>query len=214
VRGAPAVTSPTAAGANPGADREVATDSADTERAILDAGAAAVRRFGIRRTSMKEVARLAGVSRGSIYRYFPDKEALIAAVLSRNDAHFVAACDELVDDQSTLADKLAAMAVWIHDQAASSLFLNLDETEPETVALMLTTHARPMIDRWIEFWPPHIEAAQADGEVRPDLDPRQTAEWIVRTMLSLTTTASVTFDADDPDQLRDFVATYLARGLR
>jgi hypothetical protein len=33
-------------------------------------------------------------------------------------------------------------------------------------------------------------------------------------MLSLTTTASVTFDADDPDQLRDFVATYLARGLR
>jgi hypothetical protein len=106
------------------------------------------------------------------------------------------------------------MAVWIHDQAASSLFLNLDETEPETVALMLTTHARPMIDRWIEFWPPHIEAAQAAGEVRPDLDPRQTAEWIVRTMLSLTTTASVTFDADDPDQLRDFVATYLARGLR
>jgi AcrR family transcriptional regulator len=210
VRGAPAAASPTAAGANPA----VATDSADTERAILDAGAAAVRRFGIRRTSMKEVARLAGVSRGSIYRYFPDKEALIAAVLSRNDAHFVAACDELVADQSTLADKLAAMAVWIHDQAASSLFLNLDETELETVALMLTTHARPMIDRWIEFWSPHIEAAQADGEVRPDLDPRQTAEWIVRTMLSLTTTASVTFDADDPDQLRDFVATYLARGLR
>jgi AcrR family transcriptional regulator len=173
-----------------------------------------VRRFGIRRTSMKEVARLAGVSRGSIYRYFPDKEALIAAVLSRNDAHFVAACDELVADQSTLADKLAAMAVWIHDQAATSLFLNLDETEPETVALMLTTHARPMIDRWIEFWPSHIEAAQAAGEVRPDLDPRQTAEWIVRTMLSLTTTASVTFDADDPDQLRDVVATYLARGLR
>jgi AcrR family transcriptional regulator len=48
VRGAPAAASPTAAGADP----EVATESADTERAILDAGAAAVRRFGIRRTTM------------------------------------------------------------------------------------------------------------------------------------------------------------------
>jgi AcrR family transcriptional regulator len=198
-----------------GDDRSPTDDeSAATEQAILDAGAAAIRRFGIRRTSMKEVARLAGVSRGSVYRYFPDKDALIAAVLSRNDAHFMAACNQAVDGLTTLGDKLATMAVWIRDQATGQLFMNLDETEPETVALMLTTHARPMLDRWIEFWPPHIEAAQRAGEIRSDLDPRQTAEWIVRSMLSLATTESVTFTADDPEQLRAFVATYLAAGLR
>jgi AcrR family transcriptional regulator len=189
-------------------------DGAATEQAILDAGAAAIRRFGIRRTSMKEVARLAGVSRGSVYRYFPDKEALIAAVLSRNDAEFMATCNQIVDGQPTLAQKLGTMAVWIRDQATGQLFLNLDETEPETVALMLTTHARPMLDRWIEFWPPHVEAAQEAGEIRAELDPHQTAEWIVRSMLSLATTESVTFTADDPDQLRDFVDTFLAHGLR
>ena len=101
-------------------------ESAATEQAILDAGAAAIRRFGIRRTSMKEVARLAGVSRGSVYRYFPDKDALIAAVLSRNDAHFMAACNQAVDGLTTLGDKLATMAVWIRDQATGQLFMNLD----------------------------------------------------------------------------------------
>jgi AcrR family transcriptional regulator len=189
-------------------------DGAATERAILDAGAAAIRRFGIRRTSMKEVARLAGVSRGSVYRYFPDKDALVGAVLSRNDAQYMAECNEVVEHLTTLDEKLVTMAVWIRGQATGPLFLNLDETEPETVALMLTARARPMLDRWIEFWPPHIEAAQRAGEIRTDLDPRQTAEWIVRSLLSLATTESVTFDADDPTEMRRFVDTYLAAGLR
>ena len=37
---------------------------------ILDAGEQCIHRFGIRRTSMGEVARVGKLSRGSIYRYF------------------------------------------------------------------------------------------------------------------------------------------------
>ena len=39
---------------------------------ILDAGEQCIHRFGIRRTSMSEVARVGKLSRGSIYNHFND----------------------------------------------------------------------------------------------------------------------------------------------
>ena len=44
---------------------------------ILDAAEQCIHRFGIRRTSMGEVARVGKLSRGSIYRHFGDKESLV-----------------------------------------------------------------------------------------------------------------------------------------
>ena len=47
---------------------------------ILDAAEQCIHRFGIRRTSMGEVARVGKLSRGSIYRHFADKDALVEGV--------------------------------------------------------------------------------------------------------------------------------------
>ena len=50
-----------------------------TTDAILDAARASVAQFGIRRTTLSDVARLAGVSRMTVYRRYPDLPALIRA---------------------------------------------------------------------------------------------------------------------------------------
>ena len=70
-----------------------------------------------------------------------------------------------------------------------------------------------LLERWIEFWLPRLADAAARGEVRPDLDHRQAAEWIVRLMLSFAVMPSVTVDLDDPDAVRTFVRNHLVRGL-
>lgn len=54
-----------------------------TVEAIVEATGQVLGRGGFKRTTTAEVAARAGVSVGSLYQYFPDKQALIAAFIER-----------------------------------------------------------------------------------------------------------------------------------
>jgi AcrR family transcriptional regulator len=60
-----------------------------TRDALLDAAALRFSRFGPRKTTMEEVARAAGFSRATVYKHFPNKDALYRAVLDRDVDDFV-----------------------------------------------------------------------------------------------------------------------------
>jgi len=171
----------------------MATTAVDTEQLILDAAARCVRRYGLRRTTMEEVARLAGVSRGTVHRYIRDITAAM-------DAH------------PTLLEQIVALALRTRAYEEEAL-LELRDTEPEVVAVMLTSGAGPMLGRWVDVLAPYLEAAVARGEVRADLDVRRASEWTMRIILSLQTTPSVTFDRTAPDDLRAFLADHLVTGF-
>ena len=51
--------------------------------ALLDAAQACVLAVGVRRTTMTDVARRAGVSRMTLYRRFPDVTSLMQALMTR-----------------------------------------------------------------------------------------------------------------------------------
>jgi len=69
------------------ADSEVLADPAaladPLETAILDAAAECVLAFGVRRTSLSDIARRAGVSRPTVYRRWPDLTSLVADLMTR-----------------------------------------------------------------------------------------------------------------------------------
>ena len=50
---------------------------------VLDAATTLLLRWGYRKTTIDDVAREAGVSKGTIYLYWPDKNALFRAALLR-----------------------------------------------------------------------------------------------------------------------------------
>lgn len=50
---------------------------------ILDAAEGLVLKYGLRGTSMEAIAREAGIAKPTLYAYFPDKDAVFAAVLDR-----------------------------------------------------------------------------------------------------------------------------------
>jgi AcrR family transcriptional regulator len=60
----------------------------DTFEVIVRATAQILSREGATRLTTNRVAATAGVSIGSLYQYFPDKQALIAAVRARFEASF------------------------------------------------------------------------------------------------------------------------------
>ncbi len=55
-----------------------------TVEALLDATARVLIKEGYDRASTNKIAAVAGVSIGSLYQYFPSKEALVAAVIDRH----------------------------------------------------------------------------------------------------------------------------------
>ncbi len=65
------------------------------QQQILDAAIDRVRRSGFHGASMAEIAQAAGLSVGQIYRYFENKEAIVAAIVARDLAEMHAKFAEL-----------------------------------------------------------------------------------------------------------------------
>ncbi len=188
---------------------------AATAERILRAAETCVRRWGIRHLSMTDVATEAGVSRGSVYRYFADRESLVQAVLERVAEAHVLEAEPAVRRRRSLAGKVAEAAVFVRHLAEDERRLGLHEHpgEPEQATLQLAA-SPAMFARWVDFWVPFLEDARAEGEVRADLDLQQASEWIMRILISLVTVPSATVDLDDPVQLRQFIEGHLVRGFR
>ena len=89
----------------------------DTAARILDAAEHCMGRHGLR-VSMNDVAVQAGLSRRTVYHHYPNRDALVGAVLERTVAAFVAAVAPHVDRQPTLADQVAEAAVQITQHRA------------------------------------------------------------------------------------------------
>lgn len=66
--------------------RKIATQqrSQATVEALLDATARILVREGYERASTNRIAAVAGVSVGSLYQYFPNKESIVAALITRH----------------------------------------------------------------------------------------------------------------------------------
>jgi AcrR family transcriptional regulator len=88
--------------------------------AILGATARILVKHGFDRTSTNRVAEAAGVSIGSLYQYFPSKEALVAALIERHTEEMTA----------EIVGALARVSV-----------LPLERAVREMVELMLRAHA-------------------------------------------------------------------------
>jgi AcrR family transcriptional regulator len=185
----------------------------ESEGRILDAAERCMARYGLR-VSMRDVAAEAGLSRGSVYRYYRDRDALVAAVLERTADRFVAAAARDVDTRCTLGDQVAEAAVFIRRHLGDEgLTLRLPGDRDSLLAATMSAGSTRLVARWDDFWLPRLAAARDRGEIRADLDHRQAAEWIVRLMLSFAVVPSVAVDLDDPDAVRAFVRNHLVRGF-
>jgi AcrR family transcriptional regulator len=185
---------------------------AATEDRLVSAAERCMRVVGLR-FSMNDVAAQAGLSRGSVYRYFPDRDTLVRAVLARLAERFVASSEPVVRRRRTLATQVAEAALYIRGHLGDETFTLQRPGEDDLLATLLTARAHDLMARWVEFWQPFIADARTRGEIRDDLDPQIAAEWIVRMLFTFALLPSPTIDLDDDDELRRFVTAHLVRGL-
>ncbi len=70
--------------------------SSDPRTAILEAAGEAFARFGFKKASVEDIARRAGVGKGTIYLYFESKDALFEACIRASNARSVAELEAAV----------------------------------------------------------------------------------------------------------------------
>jgi AcrR family transcriptional regulator len=193
--------------------RAVDAELPDDETAVRILGAAVEQAedFGLRRFTMDGVARRVGVSRVTIYRYFPKKDQLITALIMRELRRFLSKLDQVIEAEPTSEAKLVQGVLFCLRYLREHGLLNrLLRTEPELILPYLTTKAgtvivaaRDWIARLIR-----VEVAQC-RIVLPEQDIEMLAELLVRTVISLVLTPDTVLPLDSPEGQRRLAELYL-----
>jgi AcrR family transcriptional regulator len=180
--------------------------TSETRERIVDAAFRAVERFGLSRFTMDDVARMAGVARQSVYRYFDSRDALIVALVFREEETFIEGVREAHSRHEDLEDATAEAIMFCLRAAREHPLLDrLLESEPDALLPYLTTRGGGVIGRARAV----IEelAAQRKG-VNPELVHR-TADLAVRAIVSYTLTPS----DDPPEEVAREIARILTAAL-
>jgi AcrR family transcriptional regulator len=100
----------------------------ETEAVLLDAALAELLAHGIRRTTASDIARRAGVSRQTLYRYWPDAQAVFAALVTRE---VVSALPSASEDPGDLEALVALLVKTADAMRRMPLLDRLRTTDPE-----------------------------------------------------------------------------------
>ena len=75
-------------------------------KTILDAARKRFAHYGLSKTTLNDIAADIGMSKASLYYYFPDKERIFMAVVQEDAAEFVSVTEQLIERPSKASFKL------------------------------------------------------------------------------------------------------------
>jgi AcrR family transcriptional regulator len=111
-----------------------------TEQRILTAALSLIGRRGVRRLGMQEIAEAAGVSRGTLYRYFPSKENVLIGAAAYDERRFSAGLDEVLAGASAPGDRISAFMAYSFEFIRKHPCRPLFESESGFVMSYLLEH--------------------------------------------------------------------------
>lgn len=159
----------------------------ETRSRILAAAAAAFAERGYAGTSMNELVRATGLTKGAFYFHFDSKEDLALEVFRWKHEEWQAMVAEAIEEGARALDQLVAVMGAVTecveaDPSARSLGRLAGELSGDPrLASVLDVQFRS----WVEFSTDLLRRAQEEGDVRPDLDPREVSEVVVAGFIGL-----------------------------
>lgn len=183
----------------------------DTRELIIESAYVCFRKYGLQKATIVDIAKLAKVSRSTVYEYFRDKAAILEACAEHASQHFYREMAKAMNRGSSLEEKLSHAAVFVTQ--ARQAIASQKYFDDEAISLLLTKDAAVLLRECVDFFAPYVSAAKLTGEVRKDLDVHAAGEWFARIVFSLFSTPSPIRDMDDPDVVAEFVRAHVVRGF-
>lgn len=157
----------------------------EVREAVLDVTAALVARHGLRSVTMSQIAAAAGIGRATLYKYFPDVEAILAVWHERQVAHHLAqlshagASGQPLDRLTAVLGAYATMAYQMEGQARAKL--GRHATELATV-LHRGAHVAQAQAHLFTFIEGLLAEAAKKRQIRDDVAPAELARYCLHAL--------------------------------
>ncbi len=177
---------------------------------ILEATYACVARWGLSKTTVEDAAREAGLSRATVYRYFPGgRDELVDAVVAWQYLIFFGLLYEEVQGAATIEEVLErGLAFARRSLLEHEVLQKILESEPEVLMPKLTVESNRTVGLISGFLVPYLlEHGLADG-----VEVDEAADFVARMILSYISSPGH-WDLGDPDQVATLVRTELLAGV-
>ena len=177
------------------------TKSKPVRERLLDAAEGCLEQFGPQKTSMEDVARAAGMSRATVYRYFENRDALLLGVASRQAADLATEAMAFLAQFSTLSDWLVEGCLFtLREIPKRPVFASLVTSLDSSAASKLLLGSTGMIQIGVNVLRPMFGNAKQQGLLRDDLDIDMLIEWLLRVLWTYLNAPSQV--ATDEDSMR------------
>lgn len=148
-----------------GQDDDSPSELSTIELDIMSAALSVAEQFGIAKLSMSDVAKAAGLSRQTLYRYFSSKEDLVRAVVEQETGLLIIRVLAAVEQAETSEQATElAFSTALRTAQEHQLLQRLLQTEPESLLPALTSPTSGLQAKISEVISQVTEAFQ------PDLD--------------------------------------------
>ncbi|HVV77762.1 MAG TPA: TetR/AcrR family transcriptional regulator [Mycobacteriales bacterium] len=178
---------------------------------VVDAAERCFAQYGVAKTTVEDVARLAGISRASVYRYFPGgRDEIVLAALLASAKQLLPQLPARLRTARSLGDSIVELIMsaveWMRSEPWRAALL----AAPLSRALSAADAAAPYA-LCSAFISPYFDAARKAGLVRPQVGLDDAVEFVVRVIHSLLVVPGHR-DRDDAE-LRRYVRTFVLPAL-
>lgn len=192
---------PAGGGSSPAASRQ----------AFLDAAERSFASRGYRASTMEVIAGDAGYSRGNIYRHFPTRQRLLAALVQRTtQRHMARILERLPADADPLSILVESMVIvateLVHDPLLKTIS---DESEDRTVAHMLANDIA--LTQTVEAVMAQMLAEDVPRRFRKGLRAKDVAQFFISTAISML--SGTIPGIEDPDIARRYIDVFVLPAL-
>ncbi|MEN3280580.1 MAG: hypothetical protein V7607_1720 [Solirubrobacteraceae bacterium] len=174
-----------------------------TATAILDATRASILDFGIRRTTLSDIARRAGVSRVTVYRRYPDADAVLRALMTREFGELMEGVGANVGGRDARARVVARLSASVRALRGHPLLRKVLEVEPELLLPYLLRRMGETQRHGLGLMTKDIAEGQKDGSVREG-DARTTAQLLLLLAQAVVLSGATVEDMAEETLQREF----------
>jgi AcrR family transcriptional regulator len=138
-----------------------------TDHTVLDAVRDCVLAVGVRRTTLTDVARRAGVSRMTLYRRWPDVQTLVADLMTREWIAVATSVQQEggVPGRDRVVERLVSGVRAFREHP---LFRKILEVDPELLLPYILDRRGASQEALLEFIAADLHAGHEDGTIRRD----------------------------------------------
>lgn len=180
---------------------------------IIDAAVACIRKLGARKVSVEDIATEAGISRRTLYRLYPNRRAIMRAVIFHRLGKIATQIQEAMRKCKTFEDCIVTGSVMtIKIARRDEIYVSIADDD-STLVLNDPRYRKGMQVEplFLSTWAGIFERGRKEGKIHRSLTDHQLADWLMSVHLMIQWREDLS-DAEKASMLRTFVLPSLRFG--